>query len=170
MKNVARALCVAGLGCVPTGAFAAPEEVMIMHFQFMPEDITVEVGTTVRWTNLDAIEHSVTSQTGPGTLVPDGVFDRYLNEGETFAYTFDVVGVYDYFCVPHGSSMQGVVRVVAGQVCVSDFDGDSDTDSDDVIGFFVAWEQGDEMADVDADGDTDSDDVIVFFTAWDGGC
>jgi len=54
--------------------------------------------------------------------------------------------------------------------CVGDFDGDSDTDSDDVLGFFTAFDAGDNAADSDGDGDTDSDDIILFFAAWDSGC
>jgi len=55
--------------------------------------------------------------------------------------------------------------------CPADFDGDSDFDSDDVVGFFTTWDTGDTCADADADGDTDSDDVQVFFTSWNrGGC
>lgn len=52
----------------------------------------------------------------------------------------------------------------------ADFDGDSDVDSDDIIGFFGAWDAGDNAADIDGDGDADSDDVIVFFTAFEAGC
>jgi hypothetical protein len=54
--------------------------------------------------------------------------------------------------------------------CAGDFDNDNDADSDDVILFFAAWDNGDLLADVDGDSDTDSDDVIVFFTSWDAGC
>ena len=64
------------------------------------------------------------------------------------------------------------VRLSVGPIpeCPGDFDGDSDTDSDDVVLFFGAWDAGDNPADVDDDGDTDSDDIIVFFAAWDSGC
>jgi len=159
------------LGASASGsAWAAPTDVTIMNFEFMPNDITITVGQTVTWTNRDAIEHTVTTQTGEGTLVPDGIFDSsILNEGDVFSYTFIRAGVYHYYCIPHGSSMQGIVRV-AEAPCVGDFDADSDTDSDDISGFFSAWEAGDSAADADADGDTDSDDVIVFFAAWDSGC
>ncbi len=54
--------------------------------------------------------------------------------------------------------------------CIGDFDNDQDTDSDDVLAFFTAWDSGDQAADADHDGDTDSDDIITFFTAWDSGC
>ena len=54
-------------------------------------------------------------------------------------------------------------------ICAADFDRDGDFDSDDIIGFFAAWENGDTSADADGDGDADSDDVIEFFAKWDQG-
>ena len=55
-------------------------------------------------------------------------------------------------------------------ICIGDTDCDGDADSDDIVTFFAAWDQGDNAADVDGDGDTDSDDIVVFFAAWDAGC
>lgn len=51
----------------------------------------------------------------------------------------------------------------------ADTDLDGDTDSDDVLVFFAAWEAGEEGGDFDLDGDADSDDIIEFFTAWENG-
>ena len=59
---------------------------------------------------------------------------------------------------------------VGGSSCVGDFDNDGDTDSDDVVGFFSAWDNGEIEADADNDGDTDSDDIVAFFNSWDSGC
>jgi len=55
-------------------------------------------------------------------------------------------------------------------ICIGDADCDQDTDSDDIVAFFTAWDQGEPGGDADADGDTDSDDIIAFFAAWDSGC
>ncbi len=52
--------------------------------------------------------------------------------------------------------------------CPADWDDDGDTDSDDIVAFFSAWDQGE--GDFDGDLDSDSDDVVGFFTAWDSGC
>ena len=54
--------------------------------------------------------------------------------------------------------------------CPGDFDSDADTDSDDIILFFSAWDSGDTAGDIDGDEDVDSDDILVFFTSWDQGC
>jgi len=89
-------------------------DVTILDFEFQPQVVTIRQGESVRWTNLDPIEHTATSQTGPGTLVPNGVFGSpLLQQNEVFEFVFTTVGTYHYFCIPHGSSMQGVVIVEA---------------------------------------------------------
>ncbi len=79
---------------------------------FDPIDLTVPVGTTVRWTNLDAVAHTVTSGTSDGsTGTPDGVFDSpFLDQGDTFTFTFTEPGTYPYYCKPH-PWMKGTVTV-----------------------------------------------------------
>jgi len=71
------------------------------------------------------------------------------------------------------STNQLVAFRLAGPVeppCPADIDADGDADSDDIIAFFIAWEEAAPPADLDGDADTDSDDVVVFFTAFEGGC
>lgn len=57
--------------------------------------LTVPVGTTVTWTNEDpGMMHTVSSV--------DGLFESgFLNEGESWSYTFDEPGEFEYFCQPH---------------------------------------------------------------------
>lgn len=72
--------------------------------------LTVAPGTTVLWTNDDTIAHTVTS----GNL-NDGITDLFDSSlfppGETFEFTFDDAGTFDYFCVVH-PWMTGAVDVV----------------------------------------------------------
>ena len=67
---------------------------------FEPADITVNVGDTVEWLNVDTAAHTVTS----GNLA-DGVSDIFdsglIIADASFLATFDDVGSYDYFCVVH---------------------------------------------------------------------
>jgi len=64
-----------------------------------PADYSVNVlrikpGTTVTWTNEDAMLHTVTAA--------DGSFDSgFLEEGDTWSYTFEDIGEFEYFCLPH---------------------------------------------------------------------
>ncbi len=78
-------------------------DVDISGFAFAPQNITVEIGTTVRWTNQDAMAHTSTSD--------DGLWDSgLLANGEQFMQTFLATGVFDYHCTPH-PSMTGTITV-----------------------------------------------------------
>jgi len=83
----------------------------IKVFQFQPKAIEVPVGTTITWTNNDAIGHSVTSGTPEA---PDGKFDTgFFAKGESASVTFDQPGEYTFFCARH-KNMRGTVKVVPG--------------------------------------------------------
>ncbi|MGH2775217.1 MAG: cupredoxin domain-containing protein [Actinomycetota bacterium] len=99
----------------------SPPEVVIKGIAFVPPDIAVAVGAEVKWTNQDAVDHTVTSgvqreQGVPGVeedkaAQPDGRFDSNLpEEGDTFAFTFDEPGTYTYYCDVH-ASMTGEITV-----------------------------------------------------------
>ena len=78
---------------------------------FSPATVTINVGDTVLWRNVSSAPHTTTSGVG-GT--PDGLFDSLnMNTGDTFSYTFDSPGSYDYYCDYHLPDMVGVVEVVA---------------------------------------------------------
>jgi predicted SnoaL-like aldol condensation-catalyzing enzyme/plastocyanin len=103
--GVAMVMLVAfGLGAQTV---AAQEEVSvdIRLFQYFPDPVTVTVGTTVTWTNSDAVAHTVTAD--------DHAFDSELfSRGETYSMTFDAPGSYPYYCIPHGSPGSGMIGVV----------------------------------------------------------
>ncbi len=83
--------------CLSAPALAA--DVIIQNFAFNPSDLTVTAGTTVRWTNMDSSEHTATSQTGPGTLIPSGVFDSgLLSPSQFYEFTFSTPGTFYYYC------------------------------------------------------------------------
>ena len=108
-------------GTTSTTAAAADVEVEITPEAFLPEnaetafsprELTVPVGTTVRWVNGDAMLHSVTSGESDGTVgTPDGRFDSgFLEPGDAFTFTFTEPGTYRYFCLPH-PFMTGTITV-----------------------------------------------------------
>ena len=95
-----------------TTAAEAGAEVVIPVDAFLPDnadnaysplELTVPVGTTVRWINEDAVAHTVTSGTSNGTATEaDGLFDSgFMDQGDAFSFTFTEPGEYDYFCSPH---------------------------------------------------------------------
>ena len=151
------------------------------HFAFAPATITVEQGDTVRWANMEFIEHTATSQTGPGTLIPSGVFDSGpLQFGETFEFTFTQLGDYHYFCIPHGSSMQGLVRVIPPAHPSGDMNCDGSVTVSDIAGFVLALTDpagytaqfpGCELnlADINADGLVSVSDIGLFVQLLTGG-
>lgn len=97
--------------------------------KFEPKRIEVSKGTTVTWKNVGAVAHSVT---GYEEEMPDGADyfasggfdseqaanDNYPDEGsiakdESYEYTFETTGTYEYYCIPHEmSGMVGYVKVV----------------------------------------------------------
>jgi plastocyanin len=94
---------------IPTPPVRAQDaaEVQVVDFAFEPANVTVSVGATVTWTNIGTRPHTVTAD--------NGAFDSgRLDPGETFSYTFNEAGTFDYFCGFH-PDMQGSVVVTAEQ-------------------------------------------------------
>ena len=76
------------------------------------EDLTIEVGTTVVWTQRDNNVHTTTSGTPEN---PTGLWDSDpMRKGDTFEHTFTQAGTFPYFCEIHGSIMTATVTVVEG--------------------------------------------------------
>ena len=76
---------------------------------YIPYSLTVDVMTTVTWTNDDVAAHTVTS--GTAASGPDDIFDSSLfTSGSEFEYTFEDKGEYQYFCILH-PWMSGSVTV-----------------------------------------------------------
>ncbi|MBI4232639.1 cupredoxin family copper-binding protein [Candidatus Peregrinibacteria bacterium] len=80
-----------------------PGTITISNFEFSLSTIEVTLGSKVTWTNQDQAPHSIVSQ--DGTLSSPN-----LKQGESFDFTFDSAGTYDYSCGIH-PSMKGQVIV-----------------------------------------------------------
>jgi plastocyanin len=72
-----------------------------------PDTVKVHVGTRIRWTNFDAVEHNVTSQSGPQQFASKG-----LSPGASFQIAATKPGVIHYLCTIHPASMNGTIVVV----------------------------------------------------------
>lgn len=81
--------------------------VTIQGYAFSPSTITVKKGTTVTWTNKDAVEHDVASDTNSPQ---GGLAGPLLPQNNTYSFTFNTVGTYKYHCTPH-PYMQATVIV-----------------------------------------------------------
>ncbi len=83
-------------------AGASVKEVNISNFAFNPATLTVTVGTTVKWTNQDQMDHTVTAD--------DKSFDSgQLAQGKSFSFTFTKEGTYTYHCSNHPSMLGKII-------------------------------------------------------------
>ena len=100
--------CSSGYGTTKTTNTTAPtnaanNSVNISNYAFSPATITINIGTSVKWTNKDSVTHTVTSDTGAftsGNIATNG----------TYSYTFNVAGTYQYHCSIH-QTMKGTIIV-----------------------------------------------------------
>jgi plastocyanin len=85
-----------------TSTQAAGSTVEIKNFAFNPTSLTVSAGTTVTWTNNDAVAHTVTAS--------DGSFDSgNLAPGDSWSHTFTAAGSFDYRCNYHPDMLAKVI-------------------------------------------------------------
>jgi amicyanin len=86
-------------------AIAAQEAniVTIDNFTFTSPELTVPVGTTVKWINHDDIPHNV--------IEKNKTFrSKALDTDDSYSFTFASAGTYEYFCGLH-PHMQGKITV-----------------------------------------------------------
>jgi len=87
--------------------------VEVLNNVFVPEDITIELGETVVWTNTSGF-HNVNGTQGTFPNNPVGFGNGAASENWTYAHTFTIAGTYDYQCDPHvGLGMVGTVTVTS---------------------------------------------------------
>jgi plastocyanin len=70
---------------------------------YVPDILSVKVGTTVKWTNNDTVAHTATSNNNlwdTGNIAP----------GATGSYTFQSAGTFPYYCIYH-LGMVGTITV-----------------------------------------------------------
>jgi amicyanin len=87
------------------GTLAAEEAnaVTIDNFTFTPPELTVAVGTTVKWVNHDDIPHNVMDKN-------KAFRSKVLDTDDAYSFTFASAGTFDYFCGLH-PHMQGKIIV-----------------------------------------------------------
>ena len=94
---------------IPFGSYN-PELNTPVEVWYDPPTISIKVGDTITWQNNDREGHTVTSGEGSGRFgwmsddfgTPDGLFEsgRFM-QGESWSYTFDELGLFQYFCTIH---------------------------------------------------------------------
>lgn len=101
---------------------------MTDDLKFVPETVEIAVGGTVTWENVGVVAHSVTAYAdripaeadyfASGGFDDEAAANRAYPEGgsigreESYTYTFETPGTYEYYCIPHESgNMVGSVVV-----------------------------------------------------------
>jgi plastocyanin len=85
-----------------TTASVSANTILIKNFAFNPANITVKVGSTVRWVNQDSVPHRL--------MFTDGTYSQVLAGMDTWSRKIDLAGTYDYVCTIH-TDMHGTVIV-----------------------------------------------------------
>ena len=75
-------------------AQGATNVITIDNFTFSPKELTVAVGTTIKWVNHDDIPHTVVEK-------QTTFRSKLLDTDDTYSYTFTSAGAFDYFCGLH---------------------------------------------------------------------
>ncbi len=87
-----------------TRAYSVKHIVNVQNYAFVPANLSVQVGDTIRWVWING-SHTTTS-----TTIPTGApaWDHPINSTNTFyEYRVNVAGVYDYLCIPHQNTQIG---------------------------------------------------------------
>ena len=113
----AAAITGSGVNANTTPQYAAPSAsspaqsgivpIAYRNIAISPDALRVKVGSTIRWTNFDSVEHNVTSQGGPQQFA-----SKDFGEGGTFEIKATKPGVIHYQCTIHPTSMNGAIEVV----------------------------------------------------------
>jgi plastocyanin len=72
-----------------------------------PDTPRVKVGSTIKWTNYDSVEHNVTSKGGVASFA-----SKNFGEGGTYEVKVTKPGIIHYLCTIHPASMNGTIEVV----------------------------------------------------------
>jgi plastocyanin len=83
-------------------ASVSANTILIKNFAFNPANITVKVGSTVRWVNQDSVPHRI--------MFTDGTYSQVLASMDSWSRKIDLEGTYDYVCTIH-PDMHGTVIV-----------------------------------------------------------
>jgi len=79
------------------GAVAAQDATSVItidNFTFSPKELTVAVGTTVKWVNHDDIPHTIVEK-------KTTFRSKALDTDDSYSFTFTSAGDFDYFCGLH---------------------------------------------------------------------
>ena len=108
MRNLT---CVLAASIACSGpAFAETHDVTVRNFRFEPNDLTIQAGDTVRWTNVEGF-HDVTEDSFAWAS-ESGI-------GWVFELTFETTGEILYHCTVHSGPGQPIQTSMNGRIAVT---------------------------------------------------
>jgi plastocyanin len=113
----AKSVSSGGLKADTTPKYASPSssepaqsgvvQIAYRNIAIDPDTVRVKVGSTIKWTNYDPVEHNVTSESGPIKFA-----SKNFGEGHTIEFKMTKPGVIHYECTIHPATMNGTIEVV----------------------------------------------------------
>jgi plastocyanin len=91
-----------------TWAAIVTKTVRVENFDFSPSSLSIATGDVVKWV-WEGGSHTTTSGTCSGACNQDGLWNSGIRTSGSFSRTFQEPGTFHYFCIVHGSMMQGSV-------------------------------------------------------------
>jgi plastocyanin len=82
-------------------------QIAYRNIAIAPDTLRVKLGSTIKWTNFDTVDHNVTSDGGPQKFASED-----FGEGGTFEIKALKPGLIHYRCTIHPASMNGTIEVV----------------------------------------------------------
>lgn len=79
---------------------AKENKISIKNFAFAPATSIIKVGEKITWTNDDSAPHQIESAT---------FNSNQLSKGQSFSFTFNDVGTFDYLCAIHPSMLGKII-------------------------------------------------------------
>ncbi len=97
------------LCALPVAAAAEVHEVTVRNFSFSPNDLTIQPGDTVRWTNIEGF-HDATAD--------DFSWASSTGSGWVYQRVFNNTGVVLYHCTVHSGPGQPIQTSMNGRITV----------------------------------------------------
>jgi plastocyanin len=82
-------------------------EIAYRNITIDPDTVRVKLGSTIKWTNYDSVEHNVRSEGGPQKFA-----SKDFGEGGTFEVKANKPGVIHYENTTQPATMNGTIEVV----------------------------------------------------------
>lgn len=166
-KVVTPVLCtLLCLGLLPTLA-DAQHQIAVLNFNFTPQNLTIQAGESVTWTNNSGV-HNVNGSQATSPNNPESFISGNPTTNWTYSHTFNTPGTYNYRCDLHfGLNMIGTITVTSapapGDIVITEIMYNSPESGTDTLEYIELYNKG--ASDVNLEGYTFTLGVVYTFPA-----